>query len=87
MSSSSQKVGADVIQSILGTIEALDPGAADVLAIVEGALEIVPEAIDLVEGLIAEIKGTKVAPLEPQVESDTQAAADALTQPLPTPGS
>lgn len=79
------KVGADVIASIIATIEALDPAAADVLAIVQGVLTLVPSAITLVEDLIAKLKGGQTQDIAPGVEKRLADAQADLDTPITTP--
>lgn len=73
------------VGSIIATIEALDPAAADVLAIVQGILTLVPGAITLVEDLIAQLKGKQTPAIAPGVEQRLDAAQADLDTPITTP--
>jgi hypothetical protein len=72
------------ISGILGAVSAMDPPAAAVVLIIQGLLAIAPEAIDLVKTVIAQIEGKNTDPVSPQIQTDTQAIAAELAQPLPS---
>jgi hypothetical protein len=77
---SNGKVGSDTIESILDGIKDLDPGAAEVVALVEGLLRLVPEALTDVRTLVERIESD--GPIAPVVAEDIDKLQTELAQPV-----